>query len=331
MMPRAGLREDTDGVGGWAACQRRSSTVRPEFRSAVEMSGLAPFVDAAVSIDSTYWRTRSSRTTPTARRSRSGSISRCAIDRTARSRSTTTCARCGRARQAGRPGAGSRREAVHAGGRARRLAEVSGDRRSPTTSSTGTSRGARSDYARLLERAGLVLAETPRRRGMGRRSMGAVADVAVAPARPPSSPPRLRLPVRGSPASSRGDARVRCRARGGGASSRTPTGNRSPASRSWQAAVRAHKPGDQMPIQFTRHGAEFRAVLTLVEDPTLEVVSLESTAAALSPDPERMPDRSLGRNPRSGILIPDPNPGIRSRIPDRRIRGSVIPNPDPDS
>ena len=45
-----------------------------------------------------------------------------------------------------------------------------------------------------------------------------------------------------------------------------------------------------MPIQFTRHGAEFRGVITLVEDPGVEVVSLESTGGTLSADQKAFRD-----------------------------------------
>jgi S1-C subfamily serine protease len=62
----------------------------------------------------------------------------------------------------------------------------------------------------------------------------------------------------------------------------------------WQAAVRAHKPGDRMRIQFTRRGAPFQRAITLVEDPTLEVVSLESTGGTLSSDQQAFRDAWLG-------------------------------------
>ena len=56
-MLRAGLREDTEGVGAWAGVINGvTNSPGTKFRSAVEMSRLAPFVDAAVSIDSTYWQ-----------------------------------------------------------------------------------------------------------------------------------------------------------------------------------------------------------------------------------------------------------------------------------
>jgi predicted metalloprotease with PDZ domain len=62
----------------------------------------------------------------------------------------------------------------------------------------------------------------------------------------------------------------------------------------WQAAVRAHEPGDRMRIQFTRRGAAFQRAITLVEDPTLEVVSLESTGGTLSSDQRAFRDAWLG-------------------------------------
>ncbi len=82
-MLRAGLREDTGRRGAWAGVINGvTNSPGTKFRSAVEMSRLAPFVDAAVSIDSTYWQnTFYLRTTRSAKRLRSGSISRCAIDR----------------------------------------------------------------------------------------------------------------------------------------------------------------------------------------------------------------------------------------------------------
>ena len=48
-----------------------------------------------------------------------------------------------------------------------------------------------------------------------------------------------------------------------------------------------------MPIQFTRHGAEFRGVITLIEDPMVEVVSLESTGGTLSADQKDFRDSWL--------------------------------------
>jgi predicted metalloprotease with PDZ domain len=65
---------------------------------------------------------------------------------------------------------------------------------------------------------------------------------------------------------------------------RRPIGNRS----DWQAAVAAHKPGETISVEFTRHGVASRTKITLVEDPRMEVVTLESTGATLSADQKRM-------------------------------------------
>ena len=58
----------------------------------------------------------------------------------------------------------------------------------------------------------------------------------------------------------------------------------------WQAAVRVHKPGDSMPVEFTRHGSTVKATVTVEEDPTVEVVTLESTGGTLSADQKAMRD-----------------------------------------
>ncbi len=62
----------------------------------------------------------------------------------------------------------------------------------------------------------------------------------------------------------------------------------------WQAAVRAHKPGDSMAVEFTRHGSAVKASIAVGEDPTMEVVTLESTGGTLSADQKAMRDGWLG-------------------------------------
>ena len=61
----------------------------------------------------------------------------------------------------------------------------------------------------------------------------------------------------------------------------------------WQAAVRVHKPGDSMPVEFNRHGTMVKATMHIGEDPTVEVVMLESTGTPLSPDQKMMRDQWL--------------------------------------
>jgi predicted metalloprotease with PDZ domain len=58
----------------------------------------------------------------------------------------------------------------------------------------------------------------------------------------------------------------------------------------WQAAIRAHKPGDQMTVEFNRHGTTLRTSILIGEDPTMEVVTQESTGGTLSEDQKAMRD-----------------------------------------
>src|SRR5262249_47930258 len=58
----------------------------------------------------------------------------------------------------------------------------------------------------------------------------------------------------------------------------------------WQAAVRAHKPGDFMPVELSRHGSTSRTSIAVEADPTMEVVTLESTGGTLSADQKSMRD-----------------------------------------
>jgi predicted metalloprotease with PDZ domain len=176
-----------------------------------------------------------------------------------------------------------------------RLAEVSGDRRFADQFFDKYIEGRETpDYARLFRRAGLVL----RRRnagaawagvldqaGGGRRGgrRGAVAAGGLA------VPGGVRIPellAWGTPAFEAGldEGDVLTHADGEVVAS----------VEDWQEAIRAHKPGDRMPIRFTRRGAALQRAITLVEDPTLEVVSLESTGGTLSSDQRAFRDAWLG-------------------------------------
>jgi predicted metalloprotease with PDZ domain len=173
-MMRAGLREDTDGVGAWAGVINGvNSSPGTKFRSAVEMSRLAPFVDAAVSIDSTYWQnTFYSYYT-------FGEAIALGLDLTLRERSDSkiTLDDYMRAmwRQHGKPGGQSggvpgfvAHPYTMADARAR-LAEVSGDKGFADDFFTRYIEGTeRIDYTRLLERAGfLVRPASPGRPTLG--------------------------------------------------------------------------------------------------------------------------------------------------------------------
>jgi S1-C subfamily serine protease len=57
-----------------------------------------------------------------------------------------------------------------------------------------------------------------------------------------------------------------------------------------QAILRAAKPGDRIPIAFTRRDGPRTATVVLKEDPTVDVVPLDSP----SPDQKAFRDRWLG-------------------------------------
>jgi predicted metalloprotease with PDZ domain len=55
-----------------------------------------------------------------------------------------------------------------------------------------------------------------------------------------------------------------------------------------------HKPGDAIPIAFVRRGGEkVEGVITLDEDPRVEIVTVESTGGTLSPEQKRFRDAWL--------------------------------------
>ena len=62
-----------------------------------------------------------------------------------------------------------------------------------------------------------------------------------------------------------------------------------------QAALKARKPGEQLQLSFKRRGgATGTATITLKEDPSVEVVAVESTGAVLSADQKAFRDSWLG-------------------------------------
>ena len=59
-------------------------------------------------------------------------------------------------------------------------------------------------------------------------------------------------------------------------------------------AIGTHKPGDSMPVELNRHGTIVKVTIPLAEDPTVEVVSSESTGVTLTADQKMMRDAWLG-------------------------------------
>jgi len=263
-----------------------------QFRSAVEMSQMAPFSDAAVAIDETNLQTTfiSYYTY--------GAAIATALDLSLRDRSNgkVTLDDFMRAMWIahGKPGGPS--PAIIAKPYTLkdvrdRLAEVSGDRKFADEFFDRYIEGREvPDYGKLFSRVGLVL----RKRnaggpwagvleqgfgGGGRGGRRGGAAVATAP------PGGVRIPALvnwGTPAFTAGLEE--------GDLITAAEGKPIASVEDWQAAVRAHKPGDQMNVEFNRHGATIKTTVVIGEDPTMEVVTLESTGATLSEDQKAMRD-----------------------------------------
>ena len=63
-------------------------------------------------------------------------------------------------------------------------------------------------------------------------------------------------------------------------------------------ALEGHKAGDTVEIVFRRRGQETRATVTLIDPAALEMVTAESTGAALSPDQQLFRSSWLGSKAR---------------------------------
>jgi predicted metalloprotease with PDZ domain len=262
-----------------------------QFRSAVEMSQMAPFSDAAVAIDETNLSTTfiSYYTY--------GAALAAALDLSLRDRSNGTITLDDFMRAMwiahGKPGGPS--PAIIAKpytlkDARDRLAEVSGDRKFADDFFDRYVQGRDvPDYGTLFARVGLVL----RKRNAGGAWAGVLdqnfggggrgARRGGAPVQLPAAGVRIPGLVNwGTPAFNAGleEGDVITAADG------RAIGNQE----DWQAAVRAHKPGDRMNVEFNRHGISKTTTIALAEDPTMEVVTLESTGGTLSADQKAMRD-----------------------------------------
>src|SRR5262245_5532710 len=297
IMTRAGISPgDPAGLVRNAVAVINSPARR--FRSAVEMSQMAPFSDAAVAIDETnlpttfisYYTYGAAIATALDLNLRDRSNGKITLDDFMRSMWVTY----------GKPGGPS--PAIIAKpytlkDARDRLAEVSGDRRFADEFFDKYIEGRElPDYGKLFARVGLVL----RKRNPGgawvglldqsfaggggrggRRGSGAATSNATASG--------VRVPSLvnwGTPAYRAGLEE--------GDLITAADGKAIATLDDWQAAVRAHKPGDSMPVEFNRHGSIVKATITMEEDPTMEVVTLESTGGTLSADQKAMREGWIG-------------------------------------
>jgi predicted metalloprotease with PDZ domain len=297
IMARAGV-SNADPVGLVRNALAVINSPARQFRSAVEMSQMAPFSDAAVAIDETNL--------PTTFISyyTYGAAIATALDLSLRDRSNGTVTLDDFMRAMwiahGKPGGPS--PAIIARPYTLkdvrdRLAEVSGDRKFADDFFDRYIEGRElPDYARLLARVGLVL----RRRAAGIAWAGALEQNFGGRGGRRGGPPAqqsaagVRIPGLvnwGTPAFHAGLEE--------GDVVTAADGKPIATVEDWQAAVRAHKPNDRMSVDFTRHGTPRKTTITLAEDPTMEIVALESTGTALSGDQKRMRDAWLASKRRS--------------------------------
>jgi predicted metalloprotease with PDZ domain len=281
VLARAQLMATETLVGNFAG-MINTVTLGPgrQIRSAVEMSRLAPFVDAAAAIDRTAW--------PNLFISyyTYGAAIALGLDLSLRDRSDGRVTldaymralwhRFGRASNQTPglvPQAYSMRDLEHT------LGEVAGDAQFAREFFRRYIEGREVvDYARLLRRAGFVM----RTRAPGKVWLG--------------------------------DARVQVGAGGGRVTSLVPSG--SPLHQAGVAqddlivsldginlaqpatldeVLARHKPGDVVPIRFVRRAGErVDATITLAEDPRIEIVPLESAGGTPTADQQRFRDACLG-------------------------------------
>ena len=278
IMTRAGLTEQGPAIASFG---RLASAVingsGRQFRSAVEMSHMAPFVDAARAVDRTNFGT-----TFISYYTYGGAIA-LGLDLTLRDRTNgkVTLDDFMRAmwRAHGKPGGpqpGLVAKPYSLADIRDRLADVTGDRAFADDFFNRYMAGREVvDYAKLLQRAGVVM----RKRNPGRAWMGDLAfgqqgtQVAnlVAPATPAYE------------AGLEQDDVI------------TVVDQRSVSTvREIQDALRSHKPGDHMMMAFTRRAGPTTATLTLKEDPALEAVPVEATGGTPTPEQKAFRDRWLG-------------------------------------
>ncbi|MCA1562560.1 MAG: PDZ domain-containing protein [Acidobacteria bacterium] len=278
IMRRAGLTPLPQTVGGFGgvASEVITSPGR-QFRSAVQMSEMAPFSDAARAVDPTNLSTTflSYYTY--------GAAVALAMDLSLRDRSNSKVSLDDFMRAMwrvhGKPGGpqpGLVARPYTLQDARERLAEVSGDRAFADEFFTKYVEGREvADYARLFGRAGIVF----RKRNAGAAWAGSVVVEGTG---------RItELVSWGSPAHKagldQGDVIT--------AIDSTPLSS----SHTWQTALKAHKPGDRMSVTVKRRdGATTTVSVTLAEDPAMEAVPVESAGGTLTAEQKAFRDAWLG-------------------------------------
>jgi predicted metalloprotease with PDZ domain len=274
VMVRSGIADPVTGISS-AGGEIGGVIYSPgaQFRSAVEMSRLAPFADRGASPDPDYWANTFVTYYSV------GDIIALGLDLTLRARSDSriTLDDFMRAmwRIHGKP-AGSApglvRKPYTLADVRERLAEVSGDNEFAADFIRRYVEGTEHiDYAPLLLRAGYIL----RKRNPGSPTLGSIAlEKKEGAALRVSSPTLI-----GSPAYAAGlDLGDELIAVGGV----TLT-----SADDLPKSIAARKPGEEVELFFKRRGQEVHARARLAEDPQLEIVPIEKTGGVLTPEQRR--------------------------------------------
>ena len=250
------------------------------FRSAVDMSRLAPFVDAAVSIDRTAW--------PNLFISyyTYGQAIGLGLDLSLRDRSNVkvTGDQFMNAlwAQFGRPGQkeqGKVTTTYTVDGLKETLAKVSGDRTFTNDFFTKFIEGREVvDYTRLLARAGFVVRrQTPVRAFAGQVTLQPAGSAMRVAGLVPWESPLYRAGV------AQEDQLVNL----GGIDLKAPN--------AWDDALSKRKPGERVALRFVRRSGEtVNTTITLEEDPRVEVVLIEKSGGVLTDEQRRFRDSWLG-------------------------------------
>ena len=283
---RAGFN-DLEGFAGELAGVINQVALGPGrmFRSAVDMSRLAPFVDAAVSIDRTAW--------PNLFISyyTYGQAIGLGLDLSLRDRSNgktsgddymkALWARFGRP---GQKDPGKVSTAYSVDGLKETLATVSGDRSFANDFFTKFVEGRQLvDYTALLARAGLVMRKrAPGRPFAGEVQLAAGGGVALrVTGLVPWESPLYKAGV------AQDDQLV------------TLDGTALTSMANWNQALMRHKPGDRLPLRFVRRSGEIvNTTLVPDEDPRIEIVAMETIGGILTDDQKRFRESWLSSQQR---------------------------------
>lgn len=270
----AGIAEAAGEIGGVFASPAM------QFRSAVDVSRLAPLTDRGVSPDPSYWENTSVSYYSV------GDVIALALDLTLRARSDSRVSLDDFMRAMWRvhgkpagPEPGLVRKPYTMADVRARLAEVSGDRAFADDFVRRYVEGHEHvDYAALLLRAGFVL----RNKNAGQPTLGRFPIE-----KKEGAPLRVSGPTLiGSPAYAAGldvdDELI------------SISGMALATADDVAKALAGHKPGDEVEIVFTRHGQEVRSNARLAEDQQLEMVPLEKTGGELTEAQKRFRDAWLG-------------------------------------